>query len=58
MLDIWLAPLLWRIPHYGIDLGKGGEGAQKYLRLLFDRPAFRDATTAPERAMRPEWIWP
>lgn len=58
MLDIWMAPLLWRLPHYGIELGRGGDAIGAYLHLLFDRPAFRDATTAPEKAMRPDWAWP
>lgn len=58
MLDICMAPLLWRVPHYGLDLGKCGDAVGNYLRLLFDRPAFCEATTAPEKAMRPGWVWP
>lgn len=57
MLDISVAPLLWRMPHYRIDMGRDSGAFEGYLRMLFDRPAFREATTLAERAMRPSWNW-
>ncbi|MFZ4499864.1 MAG: glutathione S-transferase N-terminal domain-containing protein [Burkholderiales bacterium] len=52
MLDIAMASLLWRLPRYGIDLGRDTASLDAYLSRLFDRPAFREATTAAEKAMR------
>jgi len=52
MLDIAMASLLWRLPRYGIDLGRDAAPLDTYLSRLFDRPAFKEATTAAEKAMR------
>ncbi len=52
MLDIAMASLLWRLPRYGIDLGRDSGPVDAYLARLFDRPAFMEATTAAEKAMR------
>jgi RNA polymerase-associated protein len=52
MLDVAIAPLLWRLDHYGIQLGKQAAPFMKYAERLFSRPAFIDALTAPERVMR------
>ena len=52
MLDIAMASLLWRLPRYGIELGRDAAPLDSYLSRLFDRPAFREATTAAEKAMR------
>ncbi len=52
MLDIAMASLLWRLPRYGIDLGRDAGPVDAYLARLFDRPAFLEATTAAEKAMR------
>lgn len=52
MLDVAIAPLLWRLDHYGIQLGKQAAPLMKYAERLFSRPAFIEALTAPERVMR------
>jgi RNA polymerase-associated protein len=52
MLDIAVASLLWRLPRYDIDLGRDAAPLDAYLARLFDRPAFLEATTAAEKAMR------
>jgi RNA polymerase-associated protein len=52
MLDVAIAPLLWRLDHYGIQLGKQAAPFMKYAERLFSRPAFIEALTAPERVMR------
>src|SRR6267143_726987 len=52
MLDVAIAPLLWRLDHYGIQLGKQATPLMKYAERLFSRPAFIEALTAPERVMR------
>ena len=52
MLDVAIAPLLWRLHHYGIQLPKQAAPLLKYAERLFSRPAFIDALTASEKAMR------
>ena len=52
MLDVAIAPLLWRLDYYGIQLGKQAAPLMKYAERLFSRPAFIEALTAPERVMR------
>jgi RNA polymerase-associated protein len=52
MLDIAIAPLLWRLPRYGVNCGRDTAVMDGYFQRLFDRPAFQDATTPAEKAMR------
>ena len=52
MLDVAIAPLLWRLEHYGIQMGKDAAPLMKYAERLFSRQGFIDALTASERAMR------
>ncbi|MGC2164436.1 MAG: glutathione S-transferase N-terminal domain-containing protein [Gallionella sp.] len=52
MLDVAIAPLLWRLDHYGIQLGKDAAPLMKYAERMFSRQGFIDALTASERAMR------
>jgi RNA polymerase-associated protein len=52
MLDVSIAPLLWRLDHYGIQLPKQAAPLLKFAERLFSRPAFIDALTASEKAMR------
>jgi RNA polymerase-associated protein len=52
MLDVAIAPLLWRLDHYSIQLPKQAAPLLKYGERLFSRPAFIEALTATEKAMR------
>ena len=52
MLDVAIAPLLWRLDYYGIQLGKEAAPLMKYAERLFSRPAYIEAMTAAEKAMR------
>jgi len=52
MLDVSIAPLLWRLNHYGIQLGKEAAPLMKYAERLFSRPAYIEAMTPAEKAMR------
>jgi RNA polymerase-associated protein len=52
MLDVAIAPLLWRLDYYGIQMGKEAAPLMKYAERLFSRQGFIDALTASERAMR------
>ena len=50
MLDVAIAPLLWRLDRYGIDLGKQAAPLMKYAERIFSRQGFIDALTPPERS--------
>jgi RNA polymerase-associated protein len=52
MIDVALAPLLWRLDHYGIDLPKAAAPVLKYAERIFARPAFFEALTPSEKVMR------
>jgi len=52
MIDVAIAPLLWRLEHYGIDLNKSAGNLLKYAERLFNRQGFIDALTPSEKAMR------
>ena len=52
MLDVAIAPLLWRLDHYGIQLDKDSAPLMKYAERLFSRPAYIEAMTPAEKAMR------
>jgi len=52
MLDVAIAPLLWRLDHYGIELPKNAAPIQKYAERLFSRPAYIEALTPSEKVMR------
>ncbi|MPS49192.1 glutathione S-transferase N-terminal domain-containing protein [Methylobacillus sp.] len=52
MLDVAIAPLLWRLGHYGIELPKQAAPLLKYAERVFSRPAYIEAMTPSEKAMR------
>ena len=52
MLDVAIAPLLWRLEYYGIRLPKQAAPLLKYSERLFSRPLFIDALTPSEKMMR------
>ncbi|UXY15263.1 glutathione S-transferase N-terminal domain-containing protein [Chitiniphilus purpureus] len=52
MLDVAIAPLLWRFDHYGIEVTKALASVMKYGERLFSRQAFIDSLTPNEKAMR------
>ena len=52
MLDVAIAPLLWRLDHYGIDMPKSAVPLMKYAERIFSRPAFIEALTPSEKVMR------
>jgi RNA polymerase-associated protein len=52
MVDVAIAPLLWRLNHYGIELPKQAAPLLKYAERIFSRPAYIEAMTPSEKAMR------
>jgi RNA polymerase-associated protein len=52
MLDIAIAPLLWRLTYYKIELPKMAAPLAKYAERLFARPGFIECLTPSEKVMR------
>jgi RNA polymerase-associated protein len=53
LVDATIAPVLWRLPHYEIDLPREqSQAIIKYASLVFARPAFRDSLSDVEQEMR------
>jgi RNA polymerase-associated protein len=52
MLDVAIAPLLWRLDYYGIDMSKNAAPLLKYAERIFSRPAYIEALTPSEKVMR------
>lgn len=52
MLDVTLAPLLWRLDHYEIDIPKTAAPLLKYAETVFSRNSFIDSMTPSEKVMR------
>lgn len=49
LVDCTLGPLLWRLPHYGVKLGKPGTSVDAYAHRIFSRPSFKRSLTQAER---------
>jgi RNA polymerase-associated protein len=52
LVDCCLAPLLWRLPAYGIELMADAKPLLRYAEALFARGAFRTSLSTSERRMR------
>lgn len=52
LVDATIAPVLWRLPRYEIDLPKEAQPILKYASVVFARPGFRDSLSEAERDMR------
>jgi stringent starvation protein A len=52
MVDATIAPILWRLPHYEIDLPPQAQPILKYAELVFSRPGFRESLSDAEQEMR------
>lgn len=50
LVDCYLAPLLWRLPQYGIELsGAGSKEIKGYMLRVFGRDSFQESLTEKER---------
>jgi RNA polymerase-associated protein len=52
LVDCSIAPILWRLQRYEIDLPAQAKALHKYAERLFNRPAFKLSLTEAEREMR------
>lgn len=52
LVDCTIAPLLWRLPVYGIELGSEAEPIEAYMKRVFARRSFQQSLTELEQEMR------
>ena len=52
LVDCTIAPILWRLPEYGKDLGQNATAIDRYMDRVFDRPSFRESLSELEEEMR------
>ncbi len=52
MLDVAIAPLLWRLQNYKIELPPKTAVLRKYAERVFSRPSFIESLTVSEKAMK------
>jgi len=51
LVDCSIAPILWRLPVYGIDLGSQTGPIQQYMQRVFSRRSFQESLTEFEQEM-------
>lgn len=52
LVDASILPILWRLPHYKVDLPPQAKAVQAYAKRMFSRETFKDSLTDAEREMR------
>lgn len=52
LVDCTIAPILWRLPVYGIDLGSQSAPIEAYMKRVFERRSFQESLTELEQEMR------
>ena len=52
LVDCSIAPILWRLPVYGIELGSQAEAIEAYMQRVFERQSFQESLTELEQEMR------
>ncbi len=52
LVDCTIAPLLWRLPSFGIELPTQASAIKQYADRLFDRPSFRESLSELELELR------
>ena len=54
IIDCSIAPILWRLPEYGIELPKSGKPILKYAERIFARQSFMENLSEQEEEIRAE----
>ena len=52
LVDCYLAPILWRLPAYGVRLPAHAKALQKFADRIFEREAFAQSLTEAEYELR------
>ncbi|TDJ47160.1 MAG: stringent starvation protein A [Gammaproteobacteria bacterium] len=53
LVDCSIAPILWRLDTYGIELPESAQPIRDYMDEVFSRRAFQESLTELEQEMRP-----
>jgi stringent starvation protein A len=53
LVDCTIAPILWRLPSFGIELPTEARPILRYADRLFARPSFRESLSEQELELRP-----
>ena len=53
LVDCSIAPILWRLPHFGIRLGNSTKPIMEYAERIFGRTSFRSSLSEEEIEMWP-----
>lgn len=53
LVDCSVAPILWRLPSFGIELPAQAKPIKQYATRIFNRPSFRESLSEAELDMRP-----
>ena len=52
LVDCYLAPILWRLPAYGVRLPTQAKALEKFADRIFEREAFAQSLTEAEQELR------
>lgn len=52
LVDCFIAPLLWRLPHLGIKLPDSAKAVEQYAQRIFDRESFQASLSSAEKGLR------
>ena len=52
LVDCYLAPILWRLPAYGVRLPAHAKSLQRFADRIFEREAFTQSLTEAEHELR------
>lgn len=52
LLDCALAPLLWRLPKFGIEIPASAQGLNAYMQRVFKRDCFQSSLSEAEKQLR------
>jgi RNA polymerase-associated protein len=52
LVDCYLAPILWRLPAYGVRLPAQAKALQTFADRIFEREAFKQSLTEAEHELR------
>jgi len=53
LVDCCVAPILWRLEHFGVDLPAQAKPIKQYADRIFARPSFRESLSEDELEMHP-----
>ena len=54
IVDCVIAPILWRLELFGIELSGNHKSIHSYMERIFSRVAFKESMTEDEEEMRPD----